>query len=121
MKKKIYILSRSFMWALFIALLLTLALVPNLFPLPTFYTDKMLHITLCTLFLIWANFKFSSPKIILSLGFALAIMGIGVELVQGMIPGRSFSPDDIAANITGIFCGMVIGYLLRSGYYAGLD
>ncbi len=110
---------RPLLYTLALTLLAILALVPHLFPLPTYYSDKMLHIFVCTLILIWAFFTFKSRKAITIVCAMLAAGGIGLEFVQSLIPGREVSLDDIAANLIGILSGLIIGYLLKTGVEAG--
>lgn len=113
-------LLRALFLSAFVALLLIVALVPDLFPLPTEYADKMLHIWTCTIFLIWSHLRFPNPKILVFSGMMLLLAGVGLEIVQGMIPGRQVSLEDIAANIVGITFGTVVAVLLRRGIRAGL-
>jgi VanZ family protein len=110
---------KPLLYTLALSLLAILALVPDLFPLPTPYADKMLHVLICTLILIWAFFTFKSRKSIAIVCGALASGGIGLEFIQSFIPGREVSLDDMAANLAGIFSGLLIGYLLKSGVEAG--
>jgi len=110
---------KPLLYTLALTLLAILALVPDLFPLPTYYADKMLHILVCTLILIWAFFTFKSRRAIAIVCALLATGGIGLEGVQGLIPGREVSLDDMAANLIGIASGLLIGYLLKSGVEAG--
>ncbi|MCB1680486.1 MAG: VanZ family protein [Alphaproteobacteria bacterium] len=110
---------RAFLYTLALIILAVLALVPHLFPLPTYYTDKLIHIMACTLILIWAFFTFRSGKAIALICAGLAAAGIGLEFVQSFIPGREVSVDDMAANLVGIAGGLLIGYLLKSGVEAG--
>ncbi len=110
---------RALLYTLALTLLAILALVPDLFPLPTPYADKMLHVLICTLILIWAFFTFKSRKSIAVICAFLAAGGIGLECVQSFIPGREVSVDDMAANLIGIASGLLIGTLLKSGVEAG--
>ena len=110
---------RPLLYTFALAVLAILALVPDLFPLPTPYADKMLHVLICTLILIWAFFTFKSRKSIAIVCALLATGGIGLECVQSFIPGREVSLDDMAANLAGILSGLLIGYLLKSGVEAG--
>jgi len=43
----------------------------------------------------------------------LAPLGMLLEVVQKVIPGRSFEWRDVAANVAGMMAGMALGWLLR--------
>ncbi len=117
--KKLKLLLHAFFYVFILLLIIVMALGPKLFPLPTYYADKMLHILFCTLILIWIFFNVSSVKWRLFAALGLFIASIGVEIIQYNIPGRDFSPDDVVANAIGILCGLITGYLLKSGIDAG--
>ncbi len=105
--------------SVFLIALMAVAFIPNLFETPTYYADKMLHILVCVVVLIWAFFSFRSRVGIIITCVVLCVGGLGVELLQGLIPGRSVSADDVGANLIGVALGVVIGGLLKRGYDAG--
>lgn len=109
----------SFLIALMLLLITVAALVPNLFPLPTYYADKMLHINVCTLALVAIHLRFRSRKLLILACVGLLTAGIGLEILQGMIPGREVSLDDMLANLTGTGLGALIATLLVRGLQAG--
>ena len=47
----------------------------------------------------------------------ILLLGVGLELLQSFIPGRSFSFVDMIANIFGVILGVLFGKYLRS-YFA---
>ena len=104
----------AFLYATYIVSM-TSHLVPN-----GYYTDKALHCTAFTMIMLmvtlkkWGNWKF----IILCISLCL-LLGIGTELMQHYFStNRKAQWSDMAANLTGIFLGVLIGYLIRTGYYA---
>ncbi|KAL1917788.1 uncharacterized protein VTP21DRAFT_3622 [Calcarisporiella thermophila] len=84
-------------------------------PLPYLgVSDKLLHsggfgLLTLTLFFVW-----NQPllyRVVLTLGVMIAA-GIFSELVQGLLPYRTFDPEDIVANMLGISAGLLLGSLL---------
>jgi VanZ family protein len=94
--------------------LLTLALLPGLVIPSNYFADKILHLCICILLLIWAFFIFKTPKSILLITSLLLVGSLGVEIIQSAIPGRSMSFDDVVANLTGISLGWLIGHFLKT-------
>ncbi len=44
---------------------------------------------------------------------ALSAMGLAIELLQSVIPGRSFYWEDVGANALGALVGAAAGWMLR--------
>lgn len=83
-----------------------------------FLTDKMMHVLIVCLALIWPCLNFERWRNIFILSALFLCAGAGIEILQTLTPDRHMEIEDILANITGILFGLVIGYLLRTGYYA---
>lgn len=47
------------------------------------------------------------------LASAMAPLGIAIEFLQLLVPGRSFEVADMAADVVGICCGIAIAITLR--------
>lgn len=98
-----------------LALTITLAITPNLLPMG-FHTDKMLHIFvfgLAATYITWQHLK--TPKKTAVLLCVTLAAGIGIELIQTLVPNRTAQIEDIAANIIGITYGYITGYCLKTG------
>lgn len=110
----------SFFWGAFIVSMLVLFFTPN-FIVGSGYADKMLHIVTMCVFILGPVFYVRRWAQI----FGIAVLTLAIaalfEWAQGFIPGRSTEIADFLANGTGLLCGLTIGYLLRSGYEAGID
>ena len=111
---RFYLLIRSFLVFLFLALLtyLSLATHPlggnNPWILNFKGSDKVAHFTLYCIFCLtvtWAYYPYiKKRKVFLLIFLSIILYGIFMEICQGWIfpVGRSFELLDIAANITGV-------------------
>ncbi len=80
----------------------------------TWWLDQLLHLGfyfVVTLILFWL---LPSEKPTLSFFFSLFSITLLFELAQLFIPGRSFTPLDIASNFLGIALGFLAKYALES-------
>ncbi len=106
------------LWLLMIAVMVVLSVTPNLIYMSN-HSDKMLHIIFYCLFVMAPILMSGRWQIIVPVMLGLLFLGGVIEILQSLVPGRNASFDDIYANISGAFSGLIIGYLIRSGYYAG--
>ena len=70
--------------------------------------DKLGHLVAYSAMMLWAGFIYLRGKQYMRVGLAFIVMGITLELIQGMLDYRSFSYLDMGANI----CGVMIGWFL---------
>ncbi|MGH1456979.1 MAG: VanZ family protein [Alphaproteobacteria bacterium] len=84
-----------------------------------YQTDKMLHLFTFCIISTLATWKYLEhiKKLIASLCTLLCLGGI-IELIQIFVPNRTAQIEDMCSNILGITLGIIIGYLLKTGYYA---
>ena len=93
---------------LLVALVAYVSLIPALPPIDITAADKVAHVfAYATLTLWFLQLYPADRRAMLVIGFIL-MMGIALELLQGLTTSRSFEYADIAAN-TG---GVVLGWLL---------
>ena len=71
-------------------------------------SDKIGHLVAYSAIMLWFGFIYLHGKQYMRIGFAFIIMGIVLELIQGMLDYRSFSTLDMGANA----CGVLMGWLL---------
>jgi VanZ family protein len=71
-------------------------------------SDKIGHFIAYSTMMLWFGFIYLRGKRYIRVGIAFIIMGIALELIQGMLDYRSFSTLDMGANA----CGVMIGWLL---------
>lgn len=83
-----------------------------------FHTDKILHIFVFGMSACLMSLRFSTAKQRTLIAVCLLFLGLSIEFVQFLAPGRDPELGDVAANIVGILYGLIAGYLLKSGYYA---
>lgn len=102
-------------WFMLLASVAGLAVVPNMMVISN-GADKMLHLLVFCVFTIWPVMTFTRVQNA-SLAIAgLFLLGIGMEIAQGLVPGRSAEAMDIVFNLAGIMSGTVIGALVRETY-----
>lgn len=93
--------------------------VVSLVPVPkgvsTMVSDKFIHFIIyyISTFLCFLIPKERSLNKLLKISIYIFIYGITIELLQYLIPGRSFSIEDIFANTTGIYL-FIVSYILLS-------
>lgn len=109
----------AFIWAVVI-LVLTLVNGVRDSNLGSSMSDKMVHIamfgTLCLLLIIgltkqnaYTNIKYNAGKVAV---WSCIIFGFLIEIVQFLLPYRSFSWHDVLANSVGAFVGLGLFYLI---------
>jgi VanZ family protein len=102
---------RNFVRALWIAAML-LVLVTALMPVPILrelpsHTDKLVHLLCYFVLGLLAVLSQRGPGARIAAAAAMAAFGIVVELLQGLLPWRSFEWMDIVANVCGVALGGV--------------
>lgn len=74
-----------------------------------FGMDKIMHILAYSFCMFWAGLCFKGKKNTVIFSTGLILMGIMLEIVQGMTGYRSMSIFDAAANSVGVFTGIMLG------------
>lgn len=90
--------------AMLAVLAATLAPLPEVPDLPT-NTDKLVHLACYLVLGTLAVLAQRSRRNGLVAAMAMVVFGIGIEIVQGQLPWRSFEWADIAANLAGVVVG----------------
>jgi len=95
------------LWVASVAMVVYLSLSPKIeFPYDFNHADKVCH----TLTYLWLSalpfFAFLKPKAALVGTLSMIPLGIGLELAQHCVPGRSLSLADMAANCLGVVVGI---------------
>ena len=90
-------------------------------PLEFEQSDKLTHIIVYLTLMLWfANiYPQRSSQLLLSIGFF--VMGVCLELLQGMTQYRTFSYTDILANGIGIFLALYLARTRLATYLLRLD
>jgi len=70
--------------------------------------DKIGHFFAYSVMMLWFGLIYLRGKRYMKVGLAFIVMGVALELIQGMLNYRSFSYLDMGANA----CGVMIGWLL---------
>ncbi len=96
-------------WSVLLIAVIVLSLLPA--PgLPTGHgVDKALHLVGYFFLAVLPFAGFSRPRLALGLSLLMLPLGIGLEFVQDMIPGRVKEGLDMVANGAGVFLGLCLG------------
>ncbi len=94
-------------WVISVLAVICLSLSPRVaFPLDFDNADKVYHM----LAYLWLGtlpfFAFMGRKAALACALSMIPMGAGLEIAQHYVPGRLFSPADMAANCLGVVLGI---------------
>lgn len=69
--------------------------------------DKVYHITAYFCLTFWFCQIYTQKRVRWALGFAFAMLGVGLEFLQGLTDYRTFEYADMAANALGVVCGLI--------------
>lgn len=97
--------------ALMLALVFSLSVntIPAVFEL-FMVQDKVAHAVAYAALMAWFSQIFRHDLTRLVLVVCLALFGLGIEFVQGMVPARHFDYNDMLANTAGIICAWALAY-----------
>jgi len=79
---------------------------PDMGDLPE--SDKIGHFVAYSTIMLWFGFIYLRGKRYMRVGLSFIIMGIVLELIQGMLDYRSFSYLDMGANASGVMIGWLL-------------
>jgi len=72
--------------------------------------DKLMHLLGYAFLMGWFAQIFQHSITKLLIGIALALMGVGVEYLQSMVPSRQFEFTDMLANTAGVLLAWLLSY-----------
>jgi len=95
------------LFVFYILLMLALTLSPSLNELPSAnHLDKLYHAVGFTLFALL--YRLAYPKLAVWMTFVVGlILGMGIEIAQLYVPGRSFDWWDWVADVVGLLVGRI--------------
>lgn len=101
-------------WIISIPIVAYYSLIPRLeFPVDFWNADKVYHFLAYGWLAILPVMGYSTKKRAMIASFSMIFLGIGLEIGQIYVPGRTFSFLDILANSVGVFIGMGFGFYLQ--------
>jgi VanZ family protein len=101
-------------WIISILLVSYYSLTPRLeFPVDFWNADKVYHLLAYGWLAILPIFGYATKKRALIASVSMIFLGIGLEIGQFFVPGRTFSFLDILANSLGVFIGIGLGLYLQ--------
>ncbi|CAK0772765.1 polysaccharide biosynthesis protein VpsQ [Gammaproteobacteria bacterium] len=83
------------------------------------YADKVGHLLIYTIQMVWATWLWPYRRWLPAL--SLCVMGAMLEVLQGMTGYRTFEFADMAANTTGVLLGWTLAYTPLSRGLAVVD
>jgi len=80
--------------------------------------DKLVHAFAYAALMMWFSqiFQHNVTRMLLVIG--LLLFGIGMELAQGQVPGRTLDYADMVANTLGITCSWALSYTWVGNIFA---
>ena len=103
-------------WIISVGTVSYLSVVPQVEFLFDFrWSDKLYHFLAYFWLSFLPFFGFVSAKKALAWALLMILLGIGLEFVQGFLPGRLFSIWDMVANSVGAGTGILCGMSIRAG------
>lgn len=100
-------------WAALLIAVIFFSLHPSFGPPSDYEIDKVLHLAAYFLLAVLPFAGFDRPGLAVGLSVLMLPLGVGLEMAQDAIPGRSADPFDMAANGAGVLLGLGAGRPLR--------
>lgn len=95
---------------LIVLVIIMLSLIPDPEDMTPFSaSDKLLHTLAYAVSMIWFGLCFKRERLF-SIGAALVLLGIILEVIQGQTGYRSMSLYDIVANCVGVLIGLMLSF-----------
>jgi VanZ family protein len=110
--------SALLIWLASIALVITGSLLPaSAAPMRLIdqfnVNDKVLHFCAYLVLAFIPALTSTSPARGLAAAVSMVLLGVTLEYLQRLVPGRSFETGDMMANSAGVACGVVLGGISR--------
>lgn len=102
------------MWGGLVLAITVASLMPNFGPPSDFNVDKILHFLGYGAAAGLPFLGFRRNGQVWTAAFAMAPLGIVLEVLQDAVPGRMADTNDAIANLVGVALGMTLGPLARS-------
>ena len=96
-----------------VAAIIWLSLTPSPPALDFKAGDKIGHLAAYSLLMLWFCLLYLQPKTRALYGLAFVMMGVGLEILQGMLGFRTYDVLDMAANSAGVLLGGLTAVFLR--------
>ena len=109
MKKLKFIKLWLFIGWIQIGLVIIFSLIPSPSDIPDIIgLDKLMHFSAYAFMMFWFGLCFFPGRTYNRIGYAIIIMGVFLELIQGKIGYRSMSYFDMTSNALGVSLGWVL-------------
>lgn len=101
------------LWLLALILTVILGLSSAAAPPPQHHIDKLIHLTVFSGLALLPLVGIARTPLALAAAVMMIPFGIVIELGQALVPGRSASLGDAAANTLGVSAGIMAGWMVR--------
>jgi VanZ family protein len=83
--------------------------------------DKILHFGSYFLLMVWFSGLYERTRHYALIAVTLIILGVCLDLLQGLMTTRYFDVYDVLANVIGTICGLVLAVMLIGGWCARIE
>jgi len=94
-------------WAVGVAGVVVLSLIPKAAPSPR--VDEYAHLAAFAVLAALSLLAFRRPRSAALSICCVVVVGLIIEAAQSLVPGRSASLEDVAANLAGVAMGVIVG------------
>lgn len=101
------------LWTILVVGLIVASIALSLRPPSAYQLDLVIHFGV---YLVLAGLPaalLGRLRLVFAMGVLLAMVGLGIEVAQSYVPGRTSSELDLFANCLGIVSGLAMGRVLR--------
>ena len=101
------------LWTILVVGLIVASIIPSLRPPSAYQLDLVIHLGVYLVLAALPAALLGRLRLAIAMGVLLAMVGLGIEVAQSYVPGRTSSELDLFANFLGIVLGLTTGRLLR--------
>jgi len=94
-------------WVVGVVGIVVLSLVPKAAPSPRI--DEYVHLAAFAFLAALSLLAFRRPRSAALSIVSVVVVGLIIEAAQSLVPGRSASLEDVAANLAGVAVGVIVG------------
>ncbi len=78
-------------------------------------SDKLLHFVAYAVLAVLAGAGAANRRAAILPMVVMAVLGVALDCAQELVPGRGFQWSDVAADESGVLCGVLAGFWVARG------